>query len=373
VIRFIVRRFIEAVPVLIFTSLLIYGILLIAPGGPEARFAQNPHINTDQINAFRHRWGLDQPIPIQYCRWAGLCNPDHEGTVLGILPAPATFLSNRGLPNFLPPVLGGGDNGILHGDFGFSITDGRPVSAVISERVVPTAILAGSAWVLWVLIAFLTGMYAAVRRYSLFDSALTIFTYVGLSLPVFWLGIMLITVFAGGLKILPAGGMWTTRTVPPFGSAEYWTLFAANPIFVVTDLLRHLLLPLITLVVVSIAGDSRFVRSSMLDALNQDYVRTARAKGVPEWRVISKHALRNALLPVITNIGLEIPFIFTGAFITETVFSWPGMGRQFVDATNHYDYPVLMGILIIAAVITIGANLLADVLYAVVDPRISYG
>ena len=125
-IRFIIRRFLEAIPVLILTSLLIYGILLIAPGGPEARFAQNPHITTDQVNAFRHRWGLDQPIPIQYCRWAGLCNPDHEGIILGILPSPATFLSNRGLPNFLPPILGGGDNGILHGDFGFSISRRAP-------------------------------------------------------------------------------------------------------------------------------------------------------------------------------------------------------------------------------------------------------
>lgn len=372
-IRFILRRFLEAIPVLFITSLLIYGILLIAPGGPEARFAQNPRITTDQINAFRHRWGLDQPIPIQYCRWSGLCNPDVGGTVLGILPPPAAFISNQGLPNLLPAGLGGSDNGVLHGDFGFSIADGRPVSRVISDRILPTVILAGTAWVLWVIIAFLSGMYAAVRRYSFFDSALTIFNYVGLSLPTFWLGIMLITVFAGGVHLLPAGGMWTTRTVPPFGSAEYWELFGHDPAMVLTDLVRHLVLPVFTLIAVSIAGDSRFVRSSMLEALGQDYVRTARAKGVPEWRVITKHALRNALLPVVTNLGLEIPFLFTGAIATETVFSWPGMGRQFILSTDGYDYPVLMGILVVTAVITIAANLLADVLYAIVDPRISYG
>jgi len=365
VIRYIVRRLLEAIPVVILTSVLIYGILLIAPGGPTARFAQNPRITGEQIAAFKHRWGLDQPIPIQYCRWAGICNPDGEG--LGI------FISNKGLPNILPEALGGGDNGMLHGDFGFSIVDGRPVTSVISERVVPTLILAGTAWLLWVVIAFLTGVYAAVRRYGLFDSALTVFNYVGFSLPTFWLGIMLIAVFASQLRIFPASGMWDTRTVPAFGTDRYWTLLGEDPGYVLTDLLRHLVLPVITLIVVSIAGDSRFVRSSMLDALNQDYVRTARAKGVPEWRVVTKHALRNALLPVVTNLGLEIPFLFTGAIATETIFSWPGMGRAFIQATNNYDYPVLMGILVITAIIVISANLLADILYAVVDPRISYG
>jgi peptide/nickel transport system permease protein len=150
-------------------------------------------------------------------------------------------------------------------------------------------------------------------------------------------------------------------------------MFGDRPLYLITDLVRHLILPVITLIVVSIAGDSRFVRSSMLDAMNQDYVRTARAKGVSERRVITRHALRNALLPVVTNLGLEIPFLFTGAIATETVFSWPGMGRAFIEATARYDYPVLMGILVITALLVITANLLADIFYAVVDPRISYG
>jgi peptide/nickel transport system permease protein len=224
-----------------------------------------------------------------------------------------------------------------------------------------------------VTIAFLTGVYAAVKRYGFFDSALTIFTYVGLSFPTFWLGIMLILVFATTLHWLPVAGMWDTRSVPPFATDRWFTMFGEKPIFLITDLVRHLILPVITLIVVSIAGDSRFVRSSMLDAMNQDYVRTARAKGVAERRVITRHALRNALLPVVTNLGLEIPFLFTGAIATETVFSWPGMGRAFIEATARYDYPVLMGILVITALLVISANLLADILYAVVDPRISYG
>jgi peptide/nickel transport system permease protein len=364
--RYIVRRVLGAIPVLFIISFMIYGILLIAPGGPQARFAQNPKITTAQIDAFRQRWGLDQPVPVQYCRWLGACNPNATSAV-------TVFLSDKGLPNILPGFLGGGDNGVLHGDFGFSIRDGRPVSTVIGERVLPTAILAGTAWVIWLTIALLAGMYAAVRRYGLFDSGLTIFSYIGLSLPTFWLGIMLLTVFASTLKILPAGGMWTARDVPIFGTSEYWTFVSAKPLAAFLDLGWHLVLPVFTLVVVSIAYDSRFVRAAMIDSLGQDYVRTARAKGVPERRVVMKHALRNALLPIITNIGLEIPFLFTGAIVTETIFSWPGMGRLSIEATINYDYPVLMGILLIAAVLTVSANLLADILYAVVDPRISYG
>ncbi len=364
-IRFIIRRSLETIPVLFITSFMIYGILLIAPGGPEARFALNPRITQAQIEAFRHRWGLDQPIPIQYCRWLGACNPDGQG--LGI------FISNSGVPNFLPAFIGGGDNGVLHGDLGFSIRDGRPVTVAIGDRIIPTLILAGTAYVIWVTVAFLSGIIAAVRRYGWFDSFLTVFSYIGFSLPTFWLGLMLLTVFAAQLKILPAGGMWTTRDVPIFGSAEYWAFAGAKPLTAIIDLARHLILPVFTLVVVSIAGDSRFVRAAMIDSLNQDYVRTARAKGVAERSVIIKHALRNALLPIITNIGLEIPFLFTGAIVTETIFSWPGMGRGFIEATTAFDYPVLMGILVVTALLVVLANLVADVLYAVVDPRITYG
>lgn len=362
--KYAVRRVLQAIPVLIGISMIIYAILLIAPGGPEARFAQNPRITADQIAAFRHRWGLDEPIPIQYCKWLGVCGD--KPFLINALPGGTMHVA--GLSISLP----GGDNGILHGDFGYSVTDGRPVTDIIAERLPVTFILAGFAWVIWVIIAFITGVYAAVRRYSLFDSALTIFNYIGFSFPTFWLGIMLITIFAGTLHILPAGGMWNVRVSPPFGTPEYWTYFWGQPLAALGDLGSHLLLPAFTLVVVSIAYDSRFVRSSMLDALNQDYVRTARAKGVPERGVIFKHALRNALLPVITNLGLEIPFLFTGAFVTETIFSWPGMGFQFIQSTNNYDYPVLMGLLSVTALVTVFANLAADLMYAVVDPRVRY-
>jgi peptide/nickel transport system permease protein len=364
--KYFIRRVLQAIPVLIGISLITYFILLISPGGPYARFAQNPRITAAQIEAFAARWGLNDPIPLQYCKWLGVCG--EKPFLINALPGGTIELA--GLKIDLP----GGDNGMLHGDLGYSITDGRPVADVIGQRILPTMILAGTAYVIWLLVAFLAGVYAAVKRYSLFDSTLTIVNYVGYSLPTFWLGIMLITLFAAPpLKWFPVSGMWTTRTVPTFGSPDYWVFAGAQPLSALYDLGIHLVLPVFTLVVVNIAFDSRFIRSAMLDALNQDFVKTARAKGVPERTVIFRHALRNALLPVVTNIGLEIPFLFSGAIVTETIFSWPGMGRQFIQAVDNFDYPVLMGILLVTAVIVVFANLVADLAYAFVDPRVQYG
>jgi peptide/nickel transport system permease protein len=356
---------IGVIPTLFVVSLLIYAILLAAPGGPESRFDQNPKMTQEMKDAFRKRWGLDQPVPVQYCRWVGFCNPDGQG--LGV------FISNQGWPNFLPSGLGGGDNGVLHGDLGFSTTSGATVTSLIGARIGPTAILAGVALIVWILLALATGVLAAVKRYGKADTIITVFNYVGFSFPTFWLGLMLIIIFSAQLKILPAGGMWDTRTVPIFGTPEYWAFFGKQPVNALLDLGKHLILPVITLVFVSVAGDSRFIRAAMIDTLNQDFVRTARAKGVSERSVIFRHALRNALLPVVTNIALELPFLFTGAIATETIFSWPGMGLAYIQAVNNFDYPVLMGILVITAVAVVLANLLADILYAVVDPRISYG
>jgi peptide/nickel transport system permease protein len=363
--KYILRRIVQAIPVLFGITLIVYSILLLAPGGPTARFANNPRVTTEDREKFKKAWGLDQPIPIQYCRWLGVCNPDGEG--LGI------FISPKGVPHFLPSFLGGGSNGMLHGDFGVSVQSGEPVMGRITRAALPTLILAGVSLVIWIAVALLIGVYAAVKRYSLFDQAATIFAYVGFAMPTFWLGLMLIFLFAGpGLNILPAGGMTTTRLSPPFGSDAYWTYFGAKPFEAVGDILKHLILPVFTLVVVNIAGDSRFIRASMLEALGQDYVRTAKAKGLAARTVTFKHALRNALLPVLTNIGLEIPFLFTGAIVTESIFSWPGIGRLTIDATRDFDYPTLMGVLLVAAAITVAANLLADIAYAIVDPRIKF-
>lgn len=377
--KYVVRRVVQAIPVLFGITIVIYLILALAPGGPEARFAQNPRMTAAQRDAFRAAWGLDQPWPVQYCRWLGACNPETKPTViadapvLNHIPNPATLLGPTGWPNFLPGAISGAETGVIHGDFGYSIDTGEAVTDRIIRAALPTFILAAFALVIWITVAVLMGVLAAVKRYSLFDQFATIFAYVGFAMPTFWLGIMLIFIFSGpGLNILPAGGMTDTRLSPPFGSDAYWVHFGNKPIESLIDIGRHLILPVFTLVVVNIAGDSRFVRASMLEALNQDYVRTAKAKGLSGRSVTYKHALRNAMLPVLTNIALEIPFLFTGAIVTESIFSWPGEGRLFIEATRNFDYPMLMGILLVTSVIVVLANLLADIAYAFVDPRIKY-
>ncbi len=363
--KYVIRRIVQAIPVLFGITIVVYSILLAAPGGPTAKFAQNPRITLEDRERFKKAWGLDQPIPVQYCRWMGICNPDNEGLEV--------FVGSNGWPNFLPTPISGATNGVLHGDFGFSISTGEQVTKRITRAALPTFVLAGFALLIWITIALLIGVNAAIRRYSLFDQAATVFAYVGYAMPTFWLGIMLIFIFSGpGLNILPAGGMTETKLSPPFGSDAYWTYFGQKPLEALIDIAKHLILPVFTLVVVNIAADSRFVRASMLEALNQDYVRTAKAKGLPDRVVTFKHALRNAMLPVLTNIGLEIPFLFTGAIVTETIFSWPGIGRLTIDATRGFDYPVLMGVLFVTSILVVLANLLADIAYAFVDPRIKY-
>jgi peptide/nickel transport system permease protein len=353
---------IQAIPVLIGITIVVYGILLSAPGGPTAKFAQNPRMTVEAKERFKKAWGLDQPIPIQYCRWIGVCDPNGEGFDL---------IGPTGWPSFLPTPISGSTNGLLHGDFGFSITSGEAVADRIVRAALPTFILAFFALVIWISTAVLIGVYSAIKRYSWFDQLATIFSYIGFAMPTFWLGIMLVYIF-GVSGLLPVSGMVDIRTSPAFGNDAYWKYFGQHPINALLDVGKHLILPVFTLVVVNIAGDSRFVRASMIDALNQDYVRTAKAKGLPGRSVTFKHALRNALLPVVTNIGLEIPFLFTGAIVTETIFSWPGIGKLTIDATTQFDYPVLMGVLLITSLIVVLANLIADVAYAVVDPRIKY-
>jgi peptide/nickel transport system permease protein len=360
--KYIVRRVIQAIPVLIGITIVVYGILLSAPGGPTAKFAQNPRMTVEAKERFKKAWGLDQPIPIQYCRWIGVCDPNGEGFDL---------IGPTGWPSFLPTPISGSTNGLLHGDFGFSITSGEAVADRIVRAALPTFILAFFALVIWISTAVLIGVYSAIKRYSWFDQIATIFSYIGFAMPTFWLGIMLVYIF-GVSGLLPVSGMVDIRTSPAFGNDAYWKYFGQHPINALLDVGKHLILPVFTLVVVNIAGDSRFVRASMIDALNQDYVRTAKAKGLPGRSVTFKHALRNALLPVVTNIGLEIPFLFTGAIVTETIFSWPGIGKLTIDATTQFDYPVLMGVLLITSLIVVLANLIADVAYAVVDPRIKY-
>jgi peptide/nickel transport system permease protein len=368
--KYVIRRIVQAIPVIIGISIVTYAIMLLAPGGPQQRFANNPRMTNEQKLKFIKAWGLDQPIPIQYGRWVGLLNPDETGL--------AALLGPTGWPNFLPTQISGAENGVLHGDLGYSIDSGSHVGQRIAQAALPTLILAGFALIIWVGIAVLLGVLSAVKRYSFFDQFATVFAYVGFAMPTFWLGLMLIYLLGerttGGEEtgFFPISGMIDARNSPPFGTDRYWAYFGENPLKALADIAWHLALPVTTLVVVNIAGDSRFVRASMLEALSQDYVRTAKAKGLSGRTVVFKHALRNALLPVVTNIGLEIPFLFTGAIVTETIFSWPGIGQLTIQSINNFDYTVLMGVLMITATLVVLANLIADILYAFVDPRIKY-
>jgi ABC-type dipeptide/oligopeptide/nickel transport system permease component len=367
--KFIIRRFIGLIPLFFGAVVISFLLMRAAPGGPQQALAGIKSITEEQRDAWLRRWCLQGEVTpvnivIEFGGWTGVLNCDNEGL--------EAFISEQGGLNFLPTFLGGGDNGLLHGDLGLSIKAGRPVTEVILERIPATLILTSTALVLWVSIAILIGTYAAVHRYSLFDQLMTFFAYVFYSLPTFWLGLMLIFFFGVTLGLVPTGGIITTRDWPPFNTPQYWEAFGEEPLAAVVDIGRHLILPVFTLVAVNIAADSRFVRAAMLESLGQDYVRTAKAKGLGERSVVGKHAFRNAMLPVVTNVALELPFLVSGAIVTETIFTWPGLGRLFIDSVGARDYFVLMGLLLVSTIFILLANLLADVLYGIVDPRIRY-
>ena len=368
-VKFIIRRTLGLIPLFIGVILISFTLMQLAPGGPAGPVINNVRITQEQKEAWLAKWCLEDSKNIgsilrQFGGWSGILNCDNEGV--------EQFFSEQGNLNVLPTFLGGGDNGLVHGDLGISTNTARPVTDMILERLPTTMMLAGTALVLWVTIAILAGIYAAIRRYSFFDQALTLFSYIFFSLPTFWLGLMLIFLFAVTLDWLPTGGVVEVRNWPAYGSPQFWDAARERPLEALVDIGSHLILPVTTLVLVNIAADSRFVRASMLESMNQDYVRTARAKGLRERVVIGKHTLRNAMLPVTTNVALEIPFLVTGAVVTEAIFAWPGVGRLFIASVGDRDYYVLMGLIMISSFAILFANLLADVVYALIDPRIRY-
>jgi len=291
-----------------------FAVLHLAPGGPAAIYALTPSMSAEDLARLTRELGLDRPVPEQYLKWI---------------------------------------RGVLTGNWGRSYRDGRLVLEIIGERIPATLLLMGSAFALAVSLGLAAGIVSAVRQYSLFDHLLTFVSMVALSIPTFWLGLMAIYVFAVLLRVLPPGNMGT------IGEAV-----------ATLDLLRHLVLPAATLGLVMVATWSRYTRASMLDVIREDYVRTARAKGMSGRAVVLKHALRNALIPLITLAGLQLPTMLSGALVAETVFTWPGMGRLFVDSIGYRDYPVLMGLLMLTALLVVAGNLLADLVYALVDPRV---
>jgi peptide/nickel transport system permease protein len=311
-----VRRLLQAIPLLLGVMILTFLLIQYLPGGPLSLLAHNRRVNPDQLRLLRHNLGLDQPGYIQFLHWFG---------------------------------------GIVHGDWGTSFTDNRPVLTDIGERLPATMLLMGSGFLISLILAMVIGIIAATHRNGLFDHASTLFAFFGLAMPVFWFGLMLQLLFAVHLGWLPAADMNDERGTP--------TMLGG---------VQHLILPALTLGITSIAGWSRYLRASLQDAVEQDYVRTARAKGVPRRRIVTRHALRNALIPLATVMALDLPGYFTGSVVVETVFSWPGMGRLFFQSLNQHDYPVELGLLLISSALIILGNLVADLVYGLLDPRITY-
>jgi peptide/nickel transport system permease protein len=323
---YLVRRVLGAIPLLLGVATLIFFVLALAPGDPAA-FYLNPNVPPDVVEQLRRNLGLDQPIHIRYVRWLGA---------------------------------------FLTGDWGFSFAQSRPVSQILLEALPNTLILTLTALVLVFVVGVAIGTYQAVRQYSASDNVLSVVALFFYSMPSFWLALMMMLLFSlkahqWGLPIaLPATGMM---------SVDYEFMGAGERI---VDRIRHLILPVSTLTLALAAGVARYTRGQMLEVIRQDYVRTARAKGLSERSVVVKHALRNSLIPVITLLGLYLPFLFSGAVFVEMIFAWPGMGRIIVDAIFMRDYPLVMATSFVFAVMVIIGNLLADVLYAVADPRIRY-
>ena len=312
-IEYFVRRLLQSVLVLFLISVLAFLLIHAAPGGPRTVFL-SPGLSQEALAVQAHNLGLDRPVPIQYVSWVG---------------------------------------DLLKGDLGYTFKNHVPVGEIIWPTIGHTMILMGTAWILSLLIAIPWGIYNSTVEYSLSDQTANFVAYLGFAMPTFWFGIILQELFALKWNLLPLSDMWTMGSEGNIGNLIY-----------------HLVLPVSVLTLGFLAGYSKYSRSSMLEVLDRDYIRTARAKGLNERRVIFRHGLRNALIPIITLLGLDLPLLVGGAAITENVFNWPGMGRLFVQMAVSREYSVLMAVTLITAVFVIIGNLLADILYALVDPRV---
>jgi len=343
--NYIARRLLQAIPMLFLLSLVLFTLVNIAPGGPLAGHGRSRRIRPERAEILKRQFGLDKPLPMQYVIWLigndwMKVDADGDGVTESY----------------------GERRGILRGDFGFSYRTREPVLQEIAERLPNTVYLMSVTLIIVAIIAIPVGVISAVRQYSIFDILVTTLSFMGQAVPEFWLGLILILVFYASLDnpftgepLLPSGGMQT------LGMG-----------FSLSDSVKHLILPVTMGMVGWVAWYSRFLRSGMLDVLHQDYIRTARAKGLTERLVLYKHALKNALIPLVTIFALDIPYVFAGSLYVELIFAWPGMGRLYYQAATGRDYPTLMAILTIGAGFMILANLLADVAYAYLDPRIRY-
>ena len=314
--RFILLRLVQAAAVLVVMSFIIYALIGLMPGDPiDLMISSNPHLNAADAARLKSLYGIDRPLFERYLAWA---------------------------------------QAALHGDFGYSRMYLQPALQTLLPRLGNTAVLMGASLLCAYALALPLGTAAARRPGSGFDNVINLLCFAGISVPPFWLALMLILVFAATLGLLPAGG------IAMIGDGG------------VADRLRHLVLPVATLTLASMGAHLRYVRAAVIETLRQDYIRTARAKGASEARILAHHALRNALIPVVTVLALSFGSLFSGALITETMFAYPGMGKLIYDAIQGNDFNLALAGLLLATAMVLFANLAADIAYAVIDPRISY-
>jgi peptide/nickel transport system permease protein len=324
--RYIIRRLLQLIPILFVISIIVFILLQITPGDPAAALEDNPRITAEDRARFEERLGLNDPIHVKYWKWA---------------------------------------KGIVQLNWGISIATKRPVTEEILSRLPNTLRLMITAQITTLLLAIPIGIISAVKQYSIFDHFSTTFAFVGQSIPIFWFGLLLIMIFsltfkaADGGPFLPAGGMYDLR--------QYDDVTAP-----LANRVRHMILPVIMLTMFGMGRYTRYTRGSMLEVLTMDYLRTARAKGLNEYKVVLAHALKNAAIPIVTILALDLPSVFGGALFTETIFSWPGMGRLFIRSAERSDYDLLMGIILINGFLILFFNLFADIIYAILDPRVRY-
>ena len=337
---YFIRRLLQAIPQLFIISIVLF-VLMQSIGDPLSTLGARVPPRAAEKERLRRMLGLDQPMYMQYVVWLvgnDWLKLDMDGDGVRETPGPR--------------------RGILRGDLGNSLVTRQPVTELIAERLPNTLLLMVASEIVIIIFSLLIGVYSAVKRYTLTDTLITAGAFVGYSMPVFWLALMMMYLFSVNFK------RWGLPSLPTLGM--YDPAVGESPI----EVLKHMIMPVATLAIISVAGYSRYVRASMIEVLHQDYIRTARAKGVRELLVVYRHALKNASLPFVTLIGLDIPFFLAGAVVTEQIFGWPGMGRTFIDHTNRSDFPVLMGILMFIALAVIVVQLLVDVFYSFLDPRI---
>ncbi len=312
----------QAIPLLLLISIVLYWILSNAPGGPLAPYLQNPHITAADIARLKHNFGLDQPLPVRYVRWLGM---------------------------------------VVQGNLGYSTSNSEPVINAILERMPATLLLMGCSFVLSLIVGVAFGIFAAIKPYTFGDYAVTTFAFFGQSMPVFWFALMMQLAFA--VAGVTAFGYHFALPSAGISSSDQFDL---------GDRAQHLVLPVVVLSLLYIATWSRFTRSSMLEVVRTDYMRTAAAKGLGQLTIILRHGLKNALIPVVTIIALSLPGLVAGAIVTETIFAWPGMGRLFYNALGQFDFSLLMGYLMMVSFLVVFFNILADIAYAWLDPRVKY-